>query len=190
MFSFFKKKNSQTHKLCYEVDLHSHILPGIDDGSPNTEKSIGLIREMQNWGIRKIIATPHIAEETFENTPETIKNAWDLLKTALKSEGIEQEICYSAEYRIDDGFIRMFAHPERYAYYHNQKNIYTTMHNNGCAFQVNLLSFYGYYGKSVKEAAFWLAEQGYIDFLGTDLHNMNHVQAISNFLTTKDYMLK
>ena len=44
MFSFFKKKNSQTHKLCYEVDLHSHILPGIDDGSPNTEKSIGLIR--------------------------------------------------------------------------------------------------------------------------------------------------
>ena len=63
---------------------------------------------MQNWGIRKIIATPHIAEETFENTPETIKNAWDLLKTALKSEGIEQEICYSAEYRIDDGFIRMF----------------------------------------------------------------------------------
>ena len=51
---------------------------------------------MQNWGIRKIIATPHIAEETFENTPETIKNAWDLLKTALKSEGIEQEICYSA----------------------------------------------------------------------------------------------
>ena len=208
MFSFFKKKNSQTHKLCYEVDLHSHILPGIDDGSPNTEKSIGLIREMQNWGIRKIIATPHIAEETFENTPETIKNAWDLLKTALKSEGIEQEICYSAEYRIDDGFIRMFesnqliplpdnyllvensfiqAHPERYAYYHNQKNIYTTMHNNGCAFQVNLLSFYGYYGKSVKEAAFWLAEQGYIDFLGTDLHNMNHVQAISNFLTTKDY---
>ena len=61
------------------------------------------------------------------------------------------------------------------------------MHNNGCAFQVNLLSFYGYYGKSVKEAAFWLAEQGYIDFLGTDLHNMKHVQAISNFLTTKDY---
>ena len=61
------------------------------------------------------------------------------------------------------------------------------MHNNGCAFQVNLLSFSGYYGKSVKEAAFWLAEQGYIDFLGTDLHNMNHVQAISNFLTTKDY---
>ena len=108
MFSFFKKKNSQTHKLCYEVDLHSHILPGIDDGSPNTEKSIGLIREMQNWGIRKIIATPHIAEETFENTPETIKNAWDLLKATLKTEGIEQEICYSAEYRIDDGFIRMF----------------------------------------------------------------------------------
>lgn len=162
MFSF-SRKNSQTHKLCYEVDLHSHILPGIDDGSPNTEKSIRLILEMQNWGIRKIIATPHIAEETFENTLETIKNAWDLLKTALKTEGIEQEICYSAEYRIDDGFIRMFesnqliplpdnyllvensfiqafwnldellfqlqlkgfkpilAHPERYAYYHNQK---------------------------------------------------------------------
>ena len=54
MFSFFKKKNSQTHKLCYEVDLHSHILPGIDDGSPNTEKSIGLIREMQNGELEKL----------------------------------------------------------------------------------------------------------------------------------------
>ena len=50
----------------------------------------------------EIIATPHIAEETFENTPETIKML-GFIKTALKSEGIEQEICYSAEYRIDDG---------------------------------------------------------------------------------------
>lgn len=230
MLSFLKKRNNPPQTLCYEVDLHSHILPGIDDGSPNTEKSIGLIREMQAWGIRKIIATPHIAEETFENTPETIKNAWDALTAAMKVEGIEQEICYSAEYRIDDHFIHMFesgqliplpdnyllvensfiqafwnldellfqlqlkgfkpilAHPERYIYYHKQKNIYTTMHSNGCEFQVNLLSFSGYYGKEVKEVAFWLAEQGYVDFLGTDLHHMNHVQAISKFLTTKEYL--
>lgn len=164
MFDFFKKKNnSKEHKLCYETDLHSHILPGIDDGSPNTEKSILLIREMQKWGIRKIITTPHIAEETFENTSETIKAAWDSLKTELDKNGITQEILYSAEYRIDDGFIWLLesnqlmslpgnyllvensfiqafwnldellfqiqlkgfkpilAHPERYAYYHNQK---------------------------------------------------------------------
>lgn len=230
MFDFFKKKDSsRIYKLCYETDLHSHILPGIDDGSPDAEKSILLIREMQKWGIRKIIATPHIAEETFENTSETIKNAWDLLKAKLDKEGIEHDIRYSAEYRVDDGFIRLFesnllmplpdnyllvensfiqafwnldellfqiqlkgfkpilAHPERYAYYHNQKKIYTAMHDAGCEFQVNILSFTGYYGKGVKEVAYWLAEQGYIDFLGTDLHNMNHAQAISNFLATKEY---
>lgn len=230
MFDFFKKKdNGEKYKLCYETDLHSHILPGIDDGSPDTKKSILLIREMQKWGIRKIITTPHIAEETFENTAETIKEAWDSLKTELDKEGIEQDIRYSAEYRIDDGFIRLFesdqliplpdnyllvensfiqafwnldellfqiqlkgfkpilAHPERYAYYHNQKKIYTTMHDAGCEFQVNILSFTGYYGKGIKEVAFWLAEQGYIDFLGTDLHNLNHAQAISDFLTTKEY---
>ena len=230
MLDFFKKKiNAQTPKLCYETDLHSHILPGIDDGSPDIESSVHLIQAMQEWGIRKIIATPHIAEETFENTPETIKRSWNSLKDALTAKGIDQEIQYSAEYRIDDGFIQLFesngliplpsnyllvensfiqafwnleellfqlqlkgfrpilAHPERYAYYHNKKNIYTTLHNAGCEFQINLLSFSGYYGKGVKEIAFWLAEQGYIDFLGTDLHNMNHVHAISKFLTTKDY---
>lgn len=61
------------------------------------------------------------------------------------------------------------------------------MHDAGCEFQVNLLSFSGYYGKRVKETAFWLANQGYIDFLGTDLHNLHHAQAISNFLATKEY---
>lgn len=231
MLDFFKKKiNAQTSKLCYETDLHSHILPGIDDGSPDIESSVHLIQAMQEWGIRKIIATPHIAEETFENTPETIKRSWNSLKDALTAKGIDQEIQYSAEYRIDDHFMHIFesgqliplpdnyllvensfiqafwnldellfqlqlkgfkpilAHPERYAYYHRQKNIYTTLHNNSCEFQVNLLSFSGYYGKEVKEVAYWLAEQGYVDFLGTDLHHMNHVQAISKFLTTKEYV--
>ena len=59
--------------LPYKTDLHSHIIPGVDDGSPNLEKSVFLIKKMNEWGIENIIATPHRTDETFENSPEIIE---------------------------------------------------------------------------------------------------------------------
>ena len=65
------------------VDMHSHVLPGIDDGAQNVEESIVLIKRMMELGIKKIIATPHIMIDFYRNTPETINDALEFLKAEL-----------------------------------------------------------------------------------------------------------
>ena len=104
IFDIFKKKEHNT-TLFYDTEVHCHILPGIDDGSPDVATSVNLVKQMQEMGIRRIITTSHVTESTFENTPETIRNAYDTLRAALDKEGVEMEIHTSAEYRMDEYFL-------------------------------------------------------------------------------------
>lgn len=104
MFNFFRK-NQEPAKLCFNTDIHCHIIPGIDDGSPDINTSIELIERMQSWGITRIIATPHVTQASFENTPHTMSQALDALKQELQSRGNNIEISHSAEYRIDELFL-------------------------------------------------------------------------------------
>lgn len=105
MFKFFgKKENDET--LFFHTDIHSHILPGIDDGARSVDRSVDLVKRMMGWGLNRLIVTPHVTEDTFENTPETVAKAFTILHSALDAEGIEIDISNSAEYRIDDFFMR------------------------------------------------------------------------------------
>jgi protein-tyrosine phosphatase len=106
MFSFFKKKDAPV-KTTYEsimVDMHSHVLPGIDDGAQNPEESIVLIKKMMELGIKKIIATPHIMADYYRNTAETIGNALTILKAELEKQNIEIEVEAAAEHYFDETF--------------------------------------------------------------------------------------
>jgi len=89
--------------------MHSHLLPGIDDGSPNLETSIELIRKMMKLGFKKFVTTPHIMWEMYKNTPEIINEKLELLRLALKSEGIDAEIKAAAEYFLDDHVEKLLA---------------------------------------------------------------------------------
>lgn len=106
LFDFLHKKKTEHNSLFYDTEVHCHILPGIDDGSPDIETSVSLVRQMQQMGIRRIITTSHVTESTFENTPQTIQNAFDALRTALNQQGIEVELYPSAEYRMDEYFLK------------------------------------------------------------------------------------
>ena len=106
MFSFFKKKEVST-TLTYEsimVDMHSHVLPGIDDGAQNPEQSVALIKKMMELGIKKVIATPHVMADYYRNTPETIAAALEILKAELQKESIDIEIETAAEHYFDETF--------------------------------------------------------------------------------------
>src|SRR5476651_586486 len=97
MFSFFKKKAPQSKEITFNyesimVDMHSHVLPGIDDGAKTPEESIALVKRMMSLGIKKIIATPHIMADYYKNTAESINGALEILKAELKKEAIEIEI--------------------------------------------------------------------------------------------------
>ena len=85
------------------------------------------------------------------------------------------------------GLSPILAHPERYAYYYDDKKIYKELHEQGCEFQVNLLSLAGYYNKRAKEVAEWLISKQMVDYLGSDLHNSSHVLHINKYLSGKEY---
>lgn len=86
------------------TDMHSHILPGIDDGAKDIEASIGLIKGLMALGYKRFIATPHIISDLHPNTPESIAAAASILQEALEKEGLAVEIGYAAEYMMDGEF--------------------------------------------------------------------------------------
>jgi protein-tyrosine phosphatase len=88
------------------ADMHSHLIPGIDDGAKTIEDSLELIRILHSLGYSKLITTPHIMSDYFRNTPEIINEGLATVRAALKKENIPVEISAAAEYYIDDGFIR------------------------------------------------------------------------------------
>ncbi len=115
MFNFLKKKEAATivpKSLPFVIDIHSHILPGIDDGSPDIETSLQLIKGLYNLGIRKSIATPHIIGDMYRNTPQTIAAALETTKAACKKEGIDMQLSAAAEYMIDDYFLELLQKEE------------------------------------------------------------------------------
>jgi len=88
------------------ADMHSHLIPGIDDGAKTIEDSIELITFLHSLGYTKLITTPHIMSDYFKNTPEIILRGLDEVRAALKEKNIPVTISAAAEYYIDDGFIR------------------------------------------------------------------------------------
>ena len=82
--------------------MHSHLLPGIDDGSPDMETSLKLIKGMMEMGYTKLITTPHIMWDMYKNTSEIILEKLELVREAVKAEGLNVEINAAAEYFLDD----------------------------------------------------------------------------------------
>ena len=83
-----------------KIDIHSHILPGIDDGARTLEESVQLVSEMAGWGFERITCTPHITKK-FRNTQESIKAKFDMLSNAVSRKGLDIELRMSAEYRLN-----------------------------------------------------------------------------------------
>ncbi len=101
---FFKKRKEKKRGPILKVDLHSHFIPGIDDGSQSMEESLSLLRAMEALGYEKVITTPHIMIDVYRNTPKIIKEGLVSLREAAKAEGIQVEIEAAAEYYLDEGF--------------------------------------------------------------------------------------
>lgn len=224
MFSLFKKKPPTSSDLeSLRCDLHSHLIPGIDDGSPDLETSIRLIRGLIGLGYKKIITTPHVNADIFPNTADIIRAGQNVVTEELRRLGIDIEFLAAAEYLMDDRFCRqlaageplltlknnlvlvelsfavpainlreilfdmqlrgyqpVLAHPERYLYFGANRKWYDELRLAGCFFQLNLLSFAGYYGPGSRQLAEYLVKKQYVDFLGTDLHHEKHLEVLKS----------
>jgi protein-tyrosine phosphatase len=87
------------------------------------------------------------------------------------------------------GYIPIMAHPERYLYYKKDCSPILKMKNAGCQFQLNLLATVGYYGKEVLQLTDELLEKKVYDFVGTDVHNQNHINHFSDKVAVKNIQI-
>jgi protein-tyrosine phosphatase len=209
------------------ADMHSHLIPGIDDGSKSMEESLDLIRKYAALGFRKLITTPHIMSDAYRNTPEIILSGLDKLRTAVKNESINMELEAAAEYYFDEGFVKyikeknllpisnkyllfevsymnapdninqvifdiqiagyvpILAHPERYPFWYNDFERYHKLKESGAMLQLNTNSLSGYYGPDAKKIAERMIDENLIDFVGSDMHGMRHMDALNRALREK-----
>lgn len=113
---FKRKKTEVTEELSLdwmEVDMHSHLIPGIDDGSKSLEESIELIKRLKGYGLKKLVTTPHIMSEFYKNTPEIIKLGLQDLKLGLEKAGVDIEVRAAAEYYLDEIFLEKVQQGEK-----------------------------------------------------------------------------
>ncbi|MFM7222829.1 MAG: tyrosine-protein phosphatase [Bacteroidota bacterium] len=229
MLHFFGKRHKEIfpfHQL--ERDVHSHILPGLDDGAKDEVHAESLIKGLLELGYSKLTATPHVMCDMFDNDADSIVECRNMFVDTLHKKGWELSIEAAAEYLVDEqleqllkeksrlltirnnlvlievsfiepphqlneiifemmlqGYVPVFAHPERYSFYSRDRASLQRLHEMGCLMQCNLLSFGGYYGKSVQQFAEWIAQQGWVRMLGTDLHHERHLEGLRNLPFTK-----
>lgn len=108
-----------------------------------------------------------------------IENAWDTPYDRMDDviERLKQE-----------GYKVILAHPERYRYYAERPGeFYYSLRERGVYFQCNLLSLAGAYGKMEKEVAHWMLKKGFIQFLGSDIHNSRHLECVERYLKSNEY---
>lgn len=109
MFTLFKSKPALKDLIPdNHIDIHSHLLPGIDDGAKTFEDSLRLTQALQNLGVTQFITTPHIIQHVWDNTHEQIlSNKTETLRQ-LQQNNINIPFNAAAEYMMDDQFVRLF----------------------------------------------------------------------------------
>jgi tyrosine-protein phosphatase YwqE len=108
IFNFFGKKKEvlQPFDLSrLKVDIHSHLIPGIDDGSQTMDETIAMLAKFQSLGYKKVITTPHVMSDSFPNTSEIILAGLEEVRAEIKKVGLTIEIDAAAEYYFDETFV-------------------------------------------------------------------------------------
>ena len=82
------------------IDLHTHILPGLDDGAQTIEDSVSMARSARADGIRTVAATPHVRDD-YPTSPDEMERAARDVRQALGSSGIELEVLTGGEIALD-----------------------------------------------------------------------------------------
>ncbi|MCW3464675.1 tyrosine-protein phosphatase [Chitinophaga nivalis] len=113
---FFRRRTSATELPAQLLafmgtDIHSHLVPGIDDGVQETATAVHFIEQLQAMGINKIITTPHAMMDRYPNSADTIRAPFAEVAAALQAKGNNIPFHFAAEYYLDEQFAPLMAQP-------------------------------------------------------------------------------
>lgn len=222
MLSWFRtsKVSNQPDDFPF-TDIHSHLLPGLDDGVKSLEETEQIILNFQRLGYKKLITTPHVMSDFYRNTNADILKKLSEVNAYLREKKIDMTLEAAAEFYLDEalveriesgkplltfgknyflfetnfmteplslkefiflattkGYKPVLAHPERYLYLQSNFGKAEDLIGRGVLFQLNISSLSGYYSKAAQTTAQKLIDKGYVHFLGSDCHNLQHVQLL------------
>lgn len=101
----FSKKNQKSNRFLASTELHSHLLPGIDDGIKTVEEGLEVFKNFEKWGIKRVITTPHIMGDFYPNTPAIIMEKRAQMQEEIDKAGIAVELQAAAEYYLDESML-------------------------------------------------------------------------------------
>ena len=145
MFNFFSKQRTIPTTLV--SDMHSHLIPGIDDGVKSIDEATHVIDQLLELGYRKFVTTPHIMTDYFGNTSVSVRAAYDQFLPELRQRGYDIPFECAAEYYMDEAVIAAV----------DRKEKLLTFGDNHVLFETNVLSE----PLQMKEFIFALTMQGY-----------------------------
>ena len=226
MLDFLRGEKEETHPPLADyslmaVDFHSHLIPGIDDGVKTIDDSVFLLRQLEVLGFKRIITSPHVMADGYNNGPDIILSGRDKVREAIKQNAINIDFDATGEYNIDEamyariekkellpfgknyimvempflakppvmadivyklqiaGYNVILAHPERYTYlYDSDFSNYESLKDRNLLFQINIGSLSGIYGKAAKFTAERMIDENMVEFVGTDLHGIKHLEML------------
>ncbi|WP_299325028.1 CpsB/CapC family capsule biosynthesis tyrosine phosphatase [uncultured Maribacter sp.] len=160
-----------------------HIMENYYPNNPNTiNGSLSLLKnalKMNNLEhVNVVAAAEHMIDSGFEKILED-KDIMPLAKNYLLIEMSYLQASINFDSSVEKiksaGLFPIFAHPERYAYFHNKLKSLNKIKDKGVFFQLNMLSLSNYYGKDVNKVATHLIKENLIDFIASDTHSINHI---------------
>lgn len=233
--NLFRKKEVLLDPIDFSAihtDVHSHFIPGIDDGAQTIEESLELLKRMKQIGFKKVITTPHVMSDYYRNTKEIILEGKQKVIEAIDQQFLKIQFDASAEYYLDDdlerkvmerevlpiqgkfllfelpfisepmhldsfifavqtqGYSLILAHPERYTYWHSEKEKFHKLKDKDVIFQINLNSLSGYYGAEIRTCAEWLIDEDLVELVGTDCHRIDHLDILEYHTSRMPYCHK
>lgn len=171
VFNWFNRKQSHSEGAPIFTDIHSHLIPGIDDGVKSLEEAELIIKRFIQAGYTKLITSPHVMSDSFRNTPETIIGGLTQLKAYLEERNVSIKIEAAAEYYLDEDLIQKVEDNEKLL----------SFGKNYLLFETNFMTE----PLQLKEFIFLLSTRGYTPVLA---HPERYIYLHNNFESLEDLL--